>query len=169
MAMTKCKECKKEVSTSAKTCPHCGIKSPGVKAGDALKGFILIFFVIFIFVQCSGSDDSSPTASTPQISDAECKQSLQCWGEKNIINAGAYCQKPIEKMSQYTFEWTDGMLDPRFSHYKWKDQSKGYITYIGDKIKLQNGFGAWGNYIYECDFDPSKNLALDVRASQGRL
>ncbi len=32
MALTKCKECKKEVSTSAKTCPHCGVKDPGFGA-----------------------------------------------------------------------------------------------------------------------------------------
>ena len=30
MALTNCKECKKEVSTEAKTCPYCGIDNPGV-------------------------------------------------------------------------------------------------------------------------------------------
>ena len=28
MALKKCKECKKEVSTKAKNCPHCGAKKP---------------------------------------------------------------------------------------------------------------------------------------------
>ena len=28
MALTKCKECKKEVSDKAEYCPHCGIKKP---------------------------------------------------------------------------------------------------------------------------------------------
>ncbi len=30
MALTNCKECNKEVSTEAKTCPYCGIDNPGV-------------------------------------------------------------------------------------------------------------------------------------------
>ena len=29
MALTTCKECNKEVSTEAKTCPYCGIDNPG--------------------------------------------------------------------------------------------------------------------------------------------
>ena len=28
MALIKCKECEKEVSQSAKICPHCGVKGP---------------------------------------------------------------------------------------------------------------------------------------------
>ncbi|WP_409450394.1 zinc ribbon domain-containing protein, partial [Cedecea neteri] len=32
IALTKCKECKKEVSSSAKTCPHCGVKNPAITA-----------------------------------------------------------------------------------------------------------------------------------------
>ncbi|WP_259578049.1 zinc ribbon domain-containing protein [Shewanella baltica] len=69
MALVKCKECGKDVSTSAKVCPHCGIKSPGVKASDALKGFALIFVVIFIVAQCSDSDESSKTDSANQTGD----------------------------------------------------------------------------------------------------
>lgn len=170
MALVKCKECGKDVSTSAKVCPHCGIKSPGVKASDALKGFALIFVVIFIIAQCSDSDDK-PTSvdAKPQVSETECIKTLQCWGEKHAISAGAYCQRPIEKLAKYSFEWLDGAFTPRFSYYRWKDQPNGYVTYIGDKIKLQNGFGAWSNYTYECDFNPATNTVIDVRIGQGTL
>ena len=169
MAMSKCKECEKEVSSKAKKCPHCGVDNPTSKPGDALKGFILIFVVILLVVQCSSGDDSTAVDTNSDVSDAECMETLQCWGEKNIIMAGAYCQTPIEKMAKYTHEWTDGFTTPRFSHYRWKDQSTGVVTYIGDQIKMQNGFGAWSHYTYECDFAPQNNLVLDVRAQQGRL
>lgn len=43
------------------------------------------------------------------------------------------------------------------------------ITFIGDKIQFQNGFGAWRNHIYERDLDPSKEQVLDVRARPGQL
>ena len=33
MAMTICRECGGDVSTSARTCPHCGVKNPGMSKG----------------------------------------------------------------------------------------------------------------------------------------
>lgn len=61
------------------------------------------------------------------------------------------------------------MLESKFSHFRWKNQGKGVMTFIGDEIQLQNGFGAWQNYAYECDYDPSSEQVLDVRAREGRL
>ena len=46
MALTKCKECGKEVSTGAKTCPHCGIKNPGVKGKDAAIGCLVMIVIV---------------------------------------------------------------------------------------------------------------------------
>lgn len=46
MALTKCKECGREVSASAKTCPHCGIQNPGVTAKAMLVG-ALAFAALF--------------------------------------------------------------------------------------------------------------------------
>ena len=37
MGLVKCSECKKEVSASAQTCPHCGVKSPASKVGSQLQ------------------------------------------------------------------------------------------------------------------------------------
>jgi hypothetical protein len=52
---------------------------------------------------------------------------------------------------------------------RWKREKDGTLTYVGDQIKLQNGFGAWTPYIYECDFDPDGDRVLDVRGAPGRL
>ena len=41
MALIKCSECKKEISSSAKVCPHCGMKQDIVtcpECGKKLKG-----------------------------------------------------------------------------------------------------------------------------------
>ncbi len=182
MAMTECKECKKDVSTSAKVCPHCGIKNPGIKAGEVVKGFLVIFFIIIGVSMCS-DDESTPTTNistqtkaapqkTPEQIAAEelaCKQDLQCWGEKHSIAASVRCDSYVEKLAKYSFEWTDGMLEPKFSHFRWKNKDQAIVTYIGDKIKFQNGFGAWQNSIYECDYDTATESVLDVRAEAGRM
>jgi hypothetical protein len=54
MALTNCKECKKEVSTEAKVCPYCGIDNPDVidnnnrRVGIVVLA-LLIFLCIYIF------------------------------------------------------------------------------------------------------------------------
>jgi hypothetical protein len=72
MALVKCKECKKEVSDSAKTCPHCGIKNPGVKWNIwhslfGLAGLIFIYLVVGLFF--FGDDDKQvSTDKTESVS-----------------------------------------------------------------------------------------------------
>ncbi|MGZ8236458.1 MAG: tetratricopeptide repeat protein [Methylobacter sp.] len=56
MALTNCKECKKEVSTEAKTCPYCGIDNPGVidhlnrRVGIVVLA-LLIFLCLYVFTK----------------------------------------------------------------------------------------------------------------------
>ncbi|HAT2207796.1 TPA: hydrogenase maturation nickel metallochaperone HypA, partial [Kluyvera intermedia] len=72
MALTKCKECKKEVSTSAKTCPHCGVKDPGTTAGQMFIGLLVVVGLVWGGVKIfGGSDDNSTTKTdTPKTCSA---------------------------------------------------------------------------------------------------
>lgn len=101
--------------------------------------------------------------------DAQCRQSLQCWGEKHSIAAAFKCEDAVERIAKYQAEWTDGLLEPKFSHFRWKDHEAGVVTYLGDKVKFQNGFGAWQNMSYACDYDPERDLVLSVNVQPGRL
>ncbi|MDA1380491.1 zinc ribbon domain-containing protein [Plesiomonas shigelloides subsp. oncorhynchi] len=53
MAMTKCRECGKDVSTEAKVCPHCGVENPGiasaVPAPAKKKDQGLALLVVYLF------------------------------------------------------------------------------------------------------------------------
>ncbi len=103
-------------------------------------------------------------------SDADtCRSNLHCWGEKYGIEASFACRSKVERLAKYQFEWTDGWLGLKFGHYKWNDAARGVITYVGDKIKFQNVFGAWENETYSCDYDPSTKTVLNVDAVAGRL
>lgn len=180
MAMTKCRECGKDVSTEANVCPHCGVENPSftfaIPAPEKKKDqglgivgglFVLLgtFFIVFSLLKCTSSDE---TESRVKIA-AECRQSLQCWGDKNSLAASMKCDQEIERLAKNSFKWTDKTLESKFSHHRWLDKDAGTLTYIGDKIQYQNGFGAWVNHIYECDFDPATKTVLGVRAEQGRL
>jgi len=61
MTLTTCKECNKEVSTEAKTCPYCGIDNPGVSDNNNRRvGVVvlalLIFLCIYIFTRHEKAD-----------------------------------------------------------------------------------------------------------------
>lgn len=125
-----------------------------------MKYFLIALFILTLMVFYGQSVQAEKTI---------CKKDLQCWGEKHVVSASVYCKDYVEKLATYSHEWTDGFFDLKFSHFRWKDINEGHLTFIGDKIKFQNVFGAWQNHIYECDFDPINNFILDVRARPGRL
>ncbi|KAB2919919.1 MAG: hypothetical protein F9K29_03405 [Hyphomicrobiaceae bacterium] len=101
--------------------------------------------------------------------EAECRHNRQCWGDKHEIAAAIYCPDKVERLANFGFEWTDKWHELKFSRVRWHSAQRGTLTYIGDRARAQNGFGAWQNIIYECDFDPATNAVLDVRARPGRL
>lgn len=108
-------------------------------------------------------------AAAKAIAEVNCKADLHCLGEKHSIDAAVTCRPFVERMAKNDFQWADSWIEPKFSHYRWKNKDKGVVTYIGDKIKYQNGYGAWVRHIYECDYSTSLKTILDVRARPGQL
>ncbi|MCX9939053.1 hypothetical protein LAD54_10370 [Klebsiella pneumoniae] len=162
MALTKCKECKKEVSASAKTCPHCGIDNPGVKM---MKGCLIVILlsVGFGVYMTFGSDDKA--ASTSQT----CTNTdTQCIFDKNLADAITKCKPLVERAAKFDYEWTDGMLDPMFSRGR-IDAKKNEFTFIGDKVKFTNGFNAKTNMTYACTLNLKTKEATDFSIEQGKL
>jgi hypothetical protein len=101
--------------------------------------------------------------------EAACIKDLHCLGEKYFPDATVACTPLVERIAKNNFEWIDKWYETKFSHYRWKDRPAAVITYLGDKIKYQNGFGAWTLSVYECDFDTKTKTVVDVRAMAGRL
>lgn len=170
MALKPCKSCKQQVDSSAKACPHCGVANPGVTAGQQFIGLIILGVIIAVLVtMCAGGGDEEPVAEKPKVDPAVCRQDLACWAEGKFASASTYCKGPIERLAKFNARWTDATFEMKFSHYRWKDKARGLVTYIGDKIEFQNGFGAYQAHVYECDFDPATDAVIEVRAQPGRL
>ncbi len=90
MALVKCKECKKEVSKSAKTCPHCGVKDPGTTILDGLLG-LLIFIVIgfsvyYFFFSDDDKKESTDVVETANKTLADYKKEPQSNRQKIVDN-----------------------------------------------------------------------------------
>lgn len=83
MALIKCKECGKEVSNTAKICPHCGKKNPAIEElSDKTMRIIWIMSIIivfFLFKSCFGGP--KPDSKYYQCLDA-------CNWNHHIVGAG---------------------------------------------------------------------------------
>lgn len=86
-----------------------------------------------------------------------------------MIEAGTRCPREIERLAKNAVQWTDGWLEPKFSRYKWIDPGSQIIAVYGDKAQFQNGFGAWVNVIYECDYDIQNKRVINAKITPGRF
>lgn len=138
---------------------------------------IILLFIIFAAIgKCSqDTASSSSRASSTQprqtaaeraakkaAAEANCQKDLKCWGEKHAGMAAVRCQTAVEREAQYQAEWTDSWAEVKFPRFGWADQEKGTLNYFGDKVKFQNGFGAWKHMIYVCTYDPKSEVVLSV-------
>lgn len=94
----------------------------------------------------------------------QCRQDIQCWAEEAFVAASSACTVAVQSLAKWDYEWTDGWTEPKFARYRWKNKDKGIVTYMGDKLKLQNGFGAWKRVSYSCDYDPGLKAVLSAQA-----
>jgi hypothetical protein len=155
------------------------------------KRLIIVIVVLLILVVLGQKkNNTGPTAPSPEETAAKaqrepenaaqkvqreaeeaarCAADLKCFGDKNLVAASFACRPKIERLAKNDFEWTDAWYEAKLSHFRWKDQEHRIVTYIGDKIKFQNAFGAWQRHIYECDYAPETKTVFEVRANPGQL
>lgn len=90
MALVKCKECGKEISSSAKTCPSCGAKnkkkSVGI-GGVLLFGLVLFFLLVIICSQMSGQSGASSghASSSARLSESSQEYENQVYEHMKVV------------------------------------------------------------------------------------
>ncbi|MCA1941818.1 MAG: hypothetical protein LDL26_12555 [Caenispirillum bisanense] len=129
----------------------------------ALFGFLALAAV------SNFQDQSGDEAASKKQDDEACFRDASCIGNKKVATAGELCAREVEALAKYSHEWTDGTFEKKFSHFLWKDQAGGWMTFLGDKVKFQNGFGAWQNMVYSCELNVRTDNVGAVSARPGRL
>ncbi|MDH5752972.1 MAG: SHOCT domain-containing protein [Deltaproteobacteria bacterium] len=166
----------KEIKRRAKLAEKAAAKERRTEQSKRTLGGCLVIIVLFVIIGFMMKDNRTPEEKAAEAKaskareaaqEAECFKDLQCAGRKMAAESWV-CITPTEKMARNSHKWTDGTLEPKFSHFRWKIKGK-VLTLIGDKIQYQNAFGAWINHVYECDIDLKTKSLLDVRAQPGRL
>lgn len=65
MALTTCRECKQNVSRSARTCPHCGVPRSGLlPLGTRIFFFLAFLAILAIFAKLHHAITPEPRASS---------------------------------------------------------------------------------------------------------
>lgn len=100
---------------------------------------------------------------------AACSKDLKCEGDKLAMDAEGVCSRLIEKSAKWDYKWTNSWLESKFPYRRWHDKKHTAIEFVGDEIKLQNGFGAWSHQIYRCAVDVNTGVVVDLSVEQGRL
>lgn len=181
MAIKPCRACKQQVSTDAKSCPHCGAPRPASPGGmTGCAKFALVGIAAFFALGLIGQMMiPKPPPLTPEQAKAQaerraaeeeaCKEDAVCMGGKFSRDAEGPCGRAVESLAKFDYKWTNGFGERKFTHFGWAHKEAGLLLFQGDSIQFQNGFGAFEHHIYECVFDPDNKRVVTAEARPGRL
>ena len=109
-------------------------------------------------------EEEERKAAQKKAADLKANKEDASWLSDNYgTEAGIRCRPLIERLAKNQFEWTDSWSESKFSSYLVKTSKPYVLTVVGDKIKFQNGFGAWTNMKYYCDYNVKTQKAFNPR------
>lgn len=95
---------------------------------------------------------------------AECRSSAACFVEASYSLAEAQCVKEIEESATYGLRWENQFFQRKFSAATWVNEQDGVVKLGGDRLRMENEYGAWGRAVYWCSYSVSANAVLDSGA-----
>jgi hypothetical protein len=110
---------------------------------------------------------STVIAAKQLEADQECVADVSCWAKRHLPEASRVCSAAIEQQARFDFRWEASRPD-RFTSAIMHNNGQ-QISFIGDALKLQNGFGAWLPYSYNCRYDVGTKAVVAVEVSEGRM
>lgn len=99
------------------------------------------------------NDGGTSSGATSKVGTAEdCGENDDCIARLYRADARTQCRPVVEAYARYDYQWT-GWGGDSFFFASEVDRREGTIRYSGNALKLQNGFGVWARYRYECLYD----------------
>jgi hypothetical protein len=151
MALKKCPECSADVSSSAKTCPHCGKK---LRSG-LLATVAAVFFALIAVSMVAGTVTGSQIKETAAATEAARVAKLspeqlaaeQAAKEKEKRTTSA--QYACEKFVLASLHDPDGAALDDFYTFPVREE-KGGVFLVQVKGRAKNGFGALRQVVVNC-------------------
>lgn len=94
--------------------------------------------------------------------EAACLADLDCLAARGAEHAETFCRVEVQVAARHGAKWDWGLW---WTDYRWRSKSDHVVTYIARQgLRLQNGYGAWGQARAECDVHVPSGRVLAVRA-----
>lgn len=124
--------------------------------------FLLVAATALVISGCgSPSDDEDVAKKNVNFSSAESIDAA--FVSEGISACGFNADDYLRSIAKHDFKWDDdakGFLHEKFGSFRKSVASYGVITYISDKAKLQNGFGAFNPITLYCDYESRQKKVL---------
>ena len=136
MGIKNCKECQQKVSTSAKTCPHCGKKYPTGGFTMPAKIF-LIFIFLAILGQIISSTDEPDNNKTEHSASTKLEPKKSLEYQLAVINNGGYVSENHTTINR--FRYLLEILNSKTTNSKQEiaDMSVAGIRLLKDKYGIE--------------------------------
>jgi hypothetical protein len=104
MALIKCKECGREISSQSASCPGCGapVKSP-IGPGRKILGVLVILFILWLVAHQPGNTSSNAPSSSPRPSVTPSEYKI---GDTVAVGYMGYMVRSVR--------WADRLTDNQF-------------------------------------------------------
>ena len=162
MAIKKCRECGKDVSTEAKACPHCGAPSPVRQemSPAASLGCLTVLAAIVATIWWISASTSAPSCFDNY---SLCKNNADLINHyRGIAAATTACQDAVNQSARYGApKWQDV---PFGTFLTGNDYVKsGVINLIDKDVQIPNVFGGVRNTSAFCAYDLKRQRLVTVR------
>lgn len=172
MALKPCKSCKHTVDATAKVCPSCGVKNPGVTARQQVFGFVILLAIIAGAVtMCSDGDKDKPAEQSVQSSVLPSTYIIT----KDDFREGR--PRKVEVMLPRRLNDTE--LAEVAKAIRAESKFKADKTFIGFRVEGQTEKTFWANVSFEPDYraaliglsaqDYQTLQAMDLKAYPDRI
>lgn len=172
MALRPCKSCKHTVDTTAKICPSCGIKNPGLTTGQkAFRLMTLLLIIAVVVSMCSIANNDTEKAATASTTVLPSAYSIT----KDEFREGR--PRKVEVMLPKRLNETD--LVEVAEAIRANTKIKADRTFIGFRVEGQSESTYWANASFDPDVktslfglsleDYDKLKALDLKAYPSRM
>jgi hypothetical protein len=157
MALKPCKSCKHSVSTSAKTCPSCGVANPGVTGLQQIGGFVILAIIIGVAV----SIFSSGSKHQPVETVAQSATKLMYKITEDEFSEG----QPRRVKVLLNQRFTEEELAEVSKIIQANSKSNAEMTFIGFRVEGQSDKAYWAQVKFTPDYE-STLYGLSVQEYQ---
>lgn len=149
MALTKCKECGKEISTKAESCPNCGVVLK--KKTGSLYYLVVVFLVVILLVSIGSLMNNDSTKPEAGFSMPSVGPEIATFEEYEKIKDGISYKEVVqiigaegEEMSRNKIQGVPGVMESiETVMYQWVNSNGGNMNAIfqNDKLIQKAQFG----------------------------